>query len=154
MRLYTYRIPNVGDVVTSPGSRTETLFTPKFNGSEIVLVKSGTVDVQDRIESYAPYCDMRYMLTQLRLGDRSVLTSKQPLFGDFSGMPSHPVDAINFIDDVQSSFERLPEETRLACNNDWRVYFTQLVTGKLNNSSGVSDLRIPTLLILILLERT
>lgn len=140
MRLYTYRIPNVGDVVTSPGSRTETLFTPKFNGSEIVLVKSGTVDVQDRIESYAPYCDMRYMLTQLRLGDRSVLTSKQPLFGDFSGMPSHPVDAINFIDDVQSSFERLPEETRLACNNDWRVYFTQLVTGKLNNSSGVSDL--------------
>lgn len=140
MRLYTYRIPNVGDVVTSPGSRTETLFTPKFNGSEIVLVKSGTVDVQDRIESYAPYCDMRYMLTQLRLGDRSVLTSKQPLFGDFSGMPSHPVDAINFIDDVQSSFERLPEETKLACNNDWRVYFTQLVTGKLNNSSGVSDL--------------
>lgn len=140
MRLYTYRIPNVGDVVTSPGTRTETLFTPKFNGSEIILVKSGTVDVQERIESYAPYCDIRYMLTQLRLGDRSALSSKQPLFGDFSGMPSHPVDAINFISDVQSSFDRLPEETKLACNNDWRVYFTQLVTGQLNNSSGVSDL--------------
>ena len=102
MRLYTYRIPNVGDVVTSPGTRTETLFTPKFNGSEIILVKSGTVDVQERIESYAPYCDIRYMLTQLRLGDSSVLSPKQPLFGDFSGMPSHPVDAINFITDVQS----------------------------------------------------
>lgn len=139
MRLYTYRIPNTGDVVTSPGTRTETLFTPKFNGSEIILVKSGTVDVQDRIESYAPYCDLRYMLTQLRLGDRSVLSSKQPIFGDFSGMPSHPVDAINFISDVQSTFDRLPEETKLACNNDWRVYFTQLVTGQLHNSSGVSD---------------
>ncbi len=139
MRLYTYRIPNVGDVVTSPGTRTETLFTPKFNGSEIVLVKSGTVDVQERIESYAPYCDIRYMLTQLRLGDRSVLAPKQPLYGDFSGMPSHPVDAINFITDVQSTFDRLPEETKLACNNDWRVYFMQLVTGQLNNPAGVSD---------------
>ena len=139
MRLYTYRIPNVGDVVTSPGTRTETLFTPKFNGSEIVLVKSGTVDVQDRIEAYAPYCDIRYMLTQLRLGDRSVLSQKQPFFGDFSGMPSHPVDAINFISDVQSSFDRLPEKTKLDCNNDWRVYFTQLVTGQLSDSAGVSD---------------
>lgn len=139
MRLYTYRIPNAGDVVTSPGSRTETLFTPKFNGSEIVLVKSGTVDVQDRIDSYAPYCDIRYMLTQLRLGDRSVLAPKQPLYGDFSGMPTHPVDAINFIQDVQSSFDRLPEETKLACNNDWRVYFTQLVLGKSDGSSGLSS---------------
>ena len=140
MRLYTYRIPNVGDVVTSPGTRTETLFAPKFNGSEIILVKSGTVDVQARIDSFAPYCDIRYMLTQLRLGDRSVLSTKQPLYGDISGMPSHPVDAINFISDVQSTFDRLPEETKMACNNDWRVYFTQLVTGQLDNSSGVSDL--------------
>lgn len=139
MRLYTYRIPNVGDVVTSPGTRTETLFTPKFNGSEIILVKSGTVDVQERIDSYAPYCDIRYMLTQLRLGDRSVLSSKQPMFGDFSGMPSHPVDAINFIQDVQSSFDRLPEETKLACNNDWRVYLTQLVLGKSDDSPGISS---------------
>lgn len=139
MRLYTYRIPNAGDIATSPGSRTETLFTPKFNGSEIVLVKSGTVDVQERIDSYAPYCDIRYMLTQLRLGDRSVLSPKQPLYGDFSGMPSHPVDAINFISDVQSTFDRLPDETKLACNNDWRVYFTQLVTGQFNNSAVVPD---------------
>lgn len=139
MRLYTYRIPNPGDIATSPGSRTETLFTPKFNGSEIILVKSGTVDVQDRIDSYAPYCDFRYMLTQLRLGDRSVLSPKQPLYGDFSGLPSHPVDAINFIQDVQSSFDRLPDETKLACNNDWRVYFTQLVLGKPDDSSGVSS---------------
>ena len=140
MRLYTYRIPNVGDVLTSPGTRTETLFTPKFNGSEIILVKSGTVDVQERIESYAPYCDLRYMLTQLRLGDRSVISSKQPLYGDFFGLPSHPVDAINFIQDVQYTFDRLPDETKKACNNDWRVYFTQLVTGQLHDSAGLPDI--------------
>lgn len=139
MRLHSYRIPNTGEVFTSPGSRTETLFTPQFNGNEIVLIKSGTVDVQDRINSYAPYCDIRYMLSQLRIGDRSVLSQKQPLYGDFSGFPSHPVDALNFIDDVQRTFDHLPEETKLACNNDWRVYFSQLVTGQLGDSSGVSD---------------
>lgn len=139
MRLHDYRIPNTGEVFTSPGSRVENLYTPQFNGSHIVLVKSGTVDIQDRINSYAPYCDIRYMLQQLRIGDNSVLSSKQPLYGDFSGFPSHPVDALNFIDDVQRTFDRLPEETKASCNNDWRVYFTQLVTGQYGNPSGVPD---------------
>lgn len=134
MRLYTYRIPTVSDVITSPGSRTEVLFTPKFNGSEIVLVKSGTVDVQDRIDSYGPYCDLRYMLTQLRLGDSSVLSSRTPLFGDFSGFPAHPVDALNFIGDVERTFNKLPDDVKAACNNDWRVYFMQLVTSQRDDS--------------------
>lgn len=138
MRLYTYRIPTISDVVTSPGSRTEVLFTPKFNGSEIVLVKSGTVDVQDRIDSYGPYCDVRYMLTQLKCGDSSVLTSRTPLFGDFSGLPAHPVDALNFIGDVERSFNQLPDDVKASCNNDWRVYFMQLVTSQRDDSDVLS----------------
>lgn len=144
MRLYSYRIPSVGDVITSPGSRVETLYTPKFNGSEIVLVKSGTVDVQDRIDSYGPYCDLRYMLTQLKLGDSSVLSSCTPLFGDFSGFPAHPVDALNFIGDVERSFNQLPDDVKAACNNDWRLYFMQLVTSNRNDPSGLSpDVQAP-----------
>lgn len=138
MRLYTYRIPSISDVITSPGSRTETLFTPKFNGSEIVLVQSGTVDIQDRIDSYGPYCDLRYMLTQLKSGDSSVLSSCSPLFGDFSGMPAHPVDALNFIGDVERTFNQLPDDVKAACNNDWRVYFTQLVTDHRDDSPVLS----------------
>lgn len=139
MRLYKYRIPDPSDIVTCPGSSSEPVYNPKFNGSHIVLEKSGTVDVQSRINSYAPYCDLRYMLNQLRVGDRSALSIKQPLFGDFSGFPPHPVDALNFIQDVQRTFERLPDETKQACNNDWRVYFTQLVTSQPGNSSGSSS---------------
>lgn len=138
MRLYTYRIPSIPDVITSPGSRVETLFTPKFNGSEITLVKSGTVDVQDRIDSYGPYCDLRYMLTQLRLGDSSVLSSRTPLFGDFSGFPCHPVDALNFIGDVERSFNQLPEDVKAACNNDWRLYFMQLVSSQRDDPAVLS----------------
>lgn len=144
MRLYSYRIPTISDVVTSPGSRTEVLYTPKFNGSEIVLVKSGTVDVQDRIDSFGPYCDLRFMLTQLRLGDPSVLSSRTPLFGDFSGFPSHPVDALNFISDVERSFNQLPDDVKAACNNDWRQYFIQLVTSNRDDTSVLpSDVQAP-----------
>lgn len=126
MRLHSYRIPDTADIVTSPGSPVETLYTPSFNGSEIILTVSGSVDVQERINSYAPYCDIRYMLNQLKVGDTSVLASRQPMFGDFSSFPVHPVDALNLVSDVERRFDLLPEDVKADCNNDWRVYFTRL----------------------------
>lgn len=138
MRLYTYRIPSIPDVITSPGSRTETLYVPSFNGSEIVLRKSGTVDVQDRINAFAPYCDIRYMLNQLKVGDSSVLSARPPLFGDFSSFPAHPVDALNLISDVERRFNSLSDEVKSSCNNDWRVYFARMFSPSGNDSPGVS----------------
>ncbi len=139
MRLYTYRIPDIGDLITSSGSRVETLYTPSFNGSEIVLRKSGTVDVQDRINSYAPYCDIRYMLNQLKVGDSSVLASRPPMYGDFSSMPSHPVDALNLISDVERRFDSLTDDVKASYNNDWRVYFTRLFAPSSDRDVVVSD---------------
>lgn len=139
MRLFTYRIPAIRDIVTSSGSRVETLYTPSFNGSEIVLSESGTVDVQDRINSYAPYTDIRYMLNQLKVGDSSVLSSRLPIYGDFSSMPSHPVDALNLITDVERRFASLPDDVKASYNNDWRVYFTRLFAPAPNRDVVVSD---------------
>lgn len=139
MRLFIYRIPATGDIVTSPGSRVETLYSPSFNGSDIVLKKSGTVDVQDRINSFAPYCDIRYMLNQLKVGDTSVLSTRPPMYGDFSSMPSHPVDALNLITDVERRFASLPDDVKASYNNDWRVYFTRLFAPVSNRDVVVPD---------------
>lgn len=139
MRLHTYRIPAIGDVVSSPGCRVESLYTPSFNGSEIVLSKSGSFDVQDRINSYAPYTDIRYMLNQLKVGDSSVLASRTPVYGDFSALPSHPVDALNLISDVEHRFDSLPDDVKASYNNDWRVYFTRLFAPASNRDVVVSD---------------
>lgn len=136
MRLHKYRIPNTKEIVTCPGSRVEILYTPKFNGSHIVLVESGTVDVQDRINSYAPYTDIRYMLNQLRYGNRSVLTTRPVMYGDFSSMPAHPVDALNFISDVERRFNSLSDDIKASCNNDWRVYFANMFSRSDDNISG------------------
>ena len=139
MRLHTYRIPSTRDVVTSPGSCVEILYTPSFNGSEIVLSKSGSFDVQDRINSFAPYTDIRYMLNQLKVGDSSVLSSRPPMYGDFSSLPSHPVDALNLISDVERRFDSLPDDVKASYNNDWRVYFTRLFAPASDRDLGLSD---------------
>ncbi|AYQ58180.1 putative VP3 [Microviridae sp.] len=139
MRLHTYRVPDPSSIVTSSGSPVETIYTPSFNGSEIVLTASGSVDVQDRINSYAPYTDIRYMLNQLKVGDSSVLASREPLYGDFSSLPDHPVDALNLISDVERRFDLLPDDVKASCNNDWRVYFTRLFTRSADGSTGVPD---------------
>lgn len=130
------RIPCVTDYVTASGTRKRKLYTPRFNGEGIVLSESGSIDIQDSINSYAPYCDIRYMLQRLKLGDTSVLTSKQAVYGDLSAIPRNPVDALNLIHDVERCFDQVSDDIRKACNNDWRVYFTRLCAGDFSRSSG------------------
>lgn len=130
------KIPNIDSIFSVSGSRKKTVYTPVFNGSSVVLRASGTVDVQDSINAYAPYTDIRYMLHRLKLGDSSVLSSGSPLFGDFTSMPTDPVMALNLMCDVQRRFAELPESVRMANNNDWRVYFTGLFHNSVGNSSN------------------
>ncbi len=131
-------VPNVAEIFTASGSRKKPIYTPRFDGECISLRETGSIDFQDSINAYAPYCDIRYMLTRLKAGDSSVLSSRTPSYGDFSGLPCNPVDTLNLIHDVERSFSELPDDVRLSCNNDWRVYFTRLCTGDLNVSSGNS----------------
>lgn len=132
-------VPNVAEIFTSSGCRKKPIYTPRFDGECISLRETGSIDIQDSINAYAPYCDIRYMLTRLKAGDSSVLTSRSASYGDFTGLPGNPVDTLNLIHDVERSFSELPDDIRLSCNNDWRVYFTRLCTGDLNVSPGNSS---------------
>lgn len=132
-------VPNVAEIFTASGSRKKPLYTPRFDGECISLRETGSIDIQDSINAYAPYCDLRYMLTRLKAGDSSVLSSRSPSYGDFTGLPGNPVDTLNLIHDVERSFAELPDDVRLSCNNDWRVYFTRLCTGDFNVSPDASS---------------
>ena len=91
------------------------------------VVETGTEDIQQSIQAHAPFTDLRYMLSRLSVGDSSVLSSRQPLFGDFSGLFDNPIDAINAVSDARTRFDHLPPEDKKACNNDWRVWFASLL---------------------------
>lgn len=115
--------------VSCSGERIHILYDSRFDGSRVVLEESGSFDLQERINSFAPYTDIAFMLNRLKVGDSSVLSSRPPLYGDFSGMPDNPTDAINLYHGAERAFAQLPADEKLAYNNDFRVWLSSLMAG-------------------------
>lgn len=117
----------VSDFVTSPGSRTHVIYEPRFDGRQLTVNAVGSEDIQERIESYAPYTDLNYMLQRLSVGDTSVCAKSSPMYGDFSGLPDNPVDAINLIHNAETNFSLLPADEKALYNNDFRRWLADRV---------------------------
>lgn len=124
---------------TPIGHRIKTIFEPRFNGSGVKLVSVGTVDVQEKIEAFAPFADMNYMLHRLKIGDRSVLSTKPPVYGDFAGLSDNPVDIINIVHSAEDKFRRFSLEEQAKFNNDWRVWLADVFSGKRDDVPVVNN---------------
>lgn len=130
MRHKGARIPDFPSFHTNSGSPIHDILEPRFDGVSTRLVVIGQENIQDRIEAEAPYTDINYMLHRLSLGDSSVLTTKQAMYGDFSGLPSDPIEALNLVHESERAFSRLSPEDKLKYNNDWKLWFTDLLSGR------------------------
>lgn len=122
--------------VSNPGSRIHEILEPRFDGKGISLVKVGQEDIQQSIEAYAPYTDLNYMLSRLSVGDDSVLSRRAPLYGDFSGLPTNPIDAINLVHSAETSFGQLSAEDKALYNNDYRVWLSSIMSGRTVSSGN------------------
>ena len=125
--------------ISCSGERIHTLYDSRFDGSRVVLEESGSFDLQERINSFAPYTDISYMLNRLKVGDNSVLSYRTALYGDFSGMPDNPTDAINMYHGAERAFSQLPSEEKLAYNNDFRIWLASLMAGSSPSDPPVPD---------------
>lgn len=121
------KVSDPGEFSTPPGDSIHHICTGRFDGRTLKVVETGTEDIQQSIQAHAPFTDLRYMLSRLSVGDDSVLSSRQPLYGDFSGLFDNPIDAINAVSDARSRFDQLSAEDKKSCNNDWRVWFASLL---------------------------
>ena len=142
MRNVNSRIPDFDSIRSCSGSEYHVLYEPRFDGQRLSLVEVGREEIQPRIEAYAPYTDLVYMLSRLKVNDFSVLSSRQPLYGDFSGMPDNPVDAINLVHNAERRFGELPAEEKQKYNNDYRVWLSRLFTDDVA-APVASDLKHP-----------
>lgn len=113
--------------ITSPGDRQHIRYEPRFNGSSVVLREVGREDIQERIDAFAPYTDLNYMLSRLKVGDSSVLNTRQAMYGDFTGLPTNGIDAVNLIQSAESRFLELSAEDRQKFNNDFRVWLASML---------------------------
>ena len=121
-------IPDYDHIRSCPGSDYHVLREPRFDGSKLSLVDVGREEIQPKIEAYAPFTDLVYMLSRLKVNDFSVLNQSTPMYGDFSELPDNPVDAINLVHSAERRFAELPVEDKQKYNNDYRVWLAQLFT--------------------------
>lgn len=115
--------------LTCHGTRVHVRYEPRFDGTSIVLEEIGREDLQEKINSFGRFTDLHYMLHRLSVGDQSVLSSHVPVYGDFSGLPSSPVDVINIIHGAESRFGQLSMEERSLYNNDFRAWLAAVLSG-------------------------
>lgn len=141
MRNKQARIPNISSINTFSGSPIHQILEPRFNGSTTQLVVTGEENIQDRIEAEAPFTDINYMLHRLSLGDQSVLSSKQPMYGDFTGLPSDPIEALNLVHESEAAFGRLSAEDKLKYNNDWKKWFADILSNRSVSRETISDIK-------------
>lgn len=135
MRNKSAKIPNISSIHTYAGSPVHQILEPRFNGSTTRLVVVGEENIQDRIEAEAPLTDINYMLNRLSLGDTSVLSTKRAMYGDFTGLPSDPIEALNLVHESERAFAQLSSEDKLKYNNDWKRWFADILSGKPSVSS-------------------
>ena len=130
MRNKESRIPNISSIHTHAGSPVHKILEPRFDGANTTLVVTGEENIQARMEAEAPSTDINYMLHRLSLGDQSVLSSKRPMYGDFTGLPSDPIEALNLVHQSEYAFAQLSAEDKAKFNNDWRRWFADLLSGR------------------------
>ncbi len=130
MRRKEARIPNISSIHTYSGSPIHKILEPRFDGSITKLVVTGEENIQDRMEAEAPSTDINYMLHRLSLGDQSVLSPRRPMYGDFTGLPSDPIEALNLVHESEHAFAQLSVEDKAKFNNDWRRWFADLLSGR------------------------
>lgn len=134
MRNPNARVCDPGSFNTAPGSRIHVIHEPRFDGQTLRVVATGSEDIQDKIEAYAPYTDINYMLHRLQVGDNSVVTCRQALYGDFTGLPSDPIEAINLVHTAESRFGTMSVEDKAKYNNDYRVWLASVLKGEATTS--------------------
>ena len=124
--------------VTRPGSRIHLHYEARHDGQRVVLMESGSTDIQREIESYGKYTDLHYMLHRLAVGDSNVISTRTPIYGDFSGLPTNPIDAINLVHTAEAKFGELSSEERSSFNNDYRAWLASVLSGPKVDKSPVS----------------
>ena len=103
-----YRTPNTPRVRAygPTGSRIKIKNTLVFDErGNMKLEKVGEVDTYELIQSYAPECDIEYLVKRFERGDVECINRRQGFYGDISTAPTNPAEYRNSLIRMQGAFE-------------------------------------------------
>lgn len=124
MRNKNAKVSDPNKFFTYPGDDVSSIYGERVadDGSRVV-VEIGTESIQEKIDSWAPYTDINYVMQRVRLGDTSVLHPGEPFYGDIpKGIDFRQVLELNMR--AQEQFYQLDLATRESFDNDWRKYLS------------------------------
>lgn len=140
MRNLNARVPDFSGIFSHPGETEHTIYAPSFaTDGTIVLSPSDVVDIKKEINSYFEQTDMAYILSRLMDGDDSVITSKAPMYGDFTQFPRTYVEMLQLVQSGEDAFNALPADIRLKFDNDRCKWFASIGTDEWFDFMGLSN---------------
>ena len=123
---------------TSIGNPIVETYTGRYDkNGDLQLVKTGSENLYDKIQSEAAACDMDNILRRFANGDISVLSQSQGVYADVSGAPMHFTDALNMVRSVEDAFNQMPADEREKYDNDWVKYGASLVNPQIVSAPDV-----------------
>ncbi len=127
MRNNHSRVPDFNSFRTSPGDEFHISYSSRFNpDGTISLTESGRKNIQEEINSHLVETDMSIIVQRLQFGDTSVLSSKKPMYGDFTNLPSSFAEAFDMVNRSEKAFEALPPDIKQKFDNDRGKWFASI----------------------------
>lgn len=138
-------VPLIEDFVSPSGDVFHTVYAPSFApDGTIRLTVSDRVDIKREINSHREETDMSFIVSRLLAGDTSVLSAKQPMYGDFTQFPKTYVDMLNIVQAGEDYFNSLPLDVRSKFDNDRYKWFASIGSDDWLSAMGVSRETPPT----------
>ena len=127
MRNDKNRVPDFNSFKTCTGDKFHLEYASKrMPDGTLKLSESGRTDIQAKIQSYASECDMAVIISKLKYGDTSVLSSKQPMYGDFTQFPSSYAEMLDLVTRSEKAFDSLSPSIKQQFDNDIAKWFSSI----------------------------
>lgn len=124
-------------VNADPGSRIHIVYQGRYDDNGVFdLIESGREDIYDQIQSHRDSVDIHVLLDRFNRGDISVLSSRQGMYGDFTGVPSSYSEVLNAVIAGERAFMALPVDERAKYGHSFAQWLSSL--DNINASADVS----------------
>lgn len=127
--------------INNPGSPIKVIRSLKINedGSESV-VKVGEENFQEYIQSFEESSNIGALVARCAAGDTSAISTKTPIYGDFTVMPKTLAEMQQKIIDGKEYFEKLPAEIKNKFDNDFNKFIAESVTDDFVSKLGLNKI--------------
>lgn len=123
------------------GSRYHDVYTPVYDDNGVLdLEVSGQDDIYDMIQSYAESCDINVLLARYAAGDTTVLSQRQGLYIDATGLPHTYAEMLNSVVAAESTFNSLPVDVRAKFGHSFERFLAELDKPETLEKLGLSPL--------------